>query len=320
MATAAAESLTLARRSGRPEYAALATGHAVLGFTSLFHFAPDLAAGHAARARRLADAAAQPMLCFAVSLLEGAARFDAGQRAGGVRLMRAARRGLGDAALPPELVGAAALLEHQACVSVGWESPAREVASWAVSRIGRTAEIAVLTAWSAVARGDTEAARTAVKPVVDGDVRALVPLAPLEARLVETALALGADERTRARHSLAAALALAEPAALIRPFEHAAPAVRQLLVDQIGGFGTSEGFAARVHKTLSVHDDPRGPLTVQERVVLRQLTSQRSLDEIAGNLEVSVNTVKTHVRAIYAKLGVNNRRAAVITARERGLT
>jgi LuxR family maltose regulon positive regulatory protein len=34
---------------------------------------------------------------------------------------------------------------------------------------------------------------------------------------------------------------------------------------------------------------------------------------------LSVNTVKTHVRAIYTKLGVSNRRAAVVTARELGL-
>jgi LuxR family maltose regulon positive regulatory protein len=37
-------------------------------------------------------------------------------------------------------------------------------------------------------------------------------------------------------------------------------------------------------------------------------------------MSVSVNTVKTHVRAIYAKLGVNNRRAAVVAGRQLGLS
>jgi LuxR family maltose regulon positive regulatory protein len=36
-------------------------------------------------------------------------------------------------------------------------------------------------------------------------------------------------------------------------------------------------------------------------------------------MSVSVNTVKTHVRAIYAKLGVNNRREAVVAGRRYGL-
>ena len=44
-----------------------------------------------------------------------------------------------------------------------------------------------------------------------------------------------------------------------------------------------------------------------------------SLDEIAADLTVSVNTVKSHVRSIYAKLGVSSRLFAVLAAHERGL-
>jgi LuxR family maltose regulon positive regulatory protein len=98
--------------------------------------------------------------------------------------------------------------------------------------------------------------------------------------------------------------------------------VRQLLVDQVGGFGRSETFVTLVRHALSELDcgDADGLLTGREHVVLAQLTSQQSLDEVAVYLSVSVNTVKTHVRAIYAKLGVNNRRAAVVAARGLGLT
>ena len=48
-------------------------------------------------------------------------------------------------------------------------------------------------------------------------------------------------------------------------------------------------------------------------------TQAALLAEIAEDLAVSVNTVKSHVRAIYGKLGVNTRRTAVLTALERGL-
>jgi LuxR family maltose regulon positive regulatory protein len=53
--------------------------------------------------------------------------------------------------------------------------------------------------------------------------------------------------------------------------------------------------------------------------VLRLLPTLRSFDEIAEDLTISANTVKTHVRAIYAKLGVTKRRDAVAIALEHGL-
>jgi LuxR family maltose regulon positive regulatory protein len=44
-----------------------------------------------------------------------------------------------------------------------------------------------------------------------------------------------------------------------------------------------------------------------------------NLDEIAGDLAVSVNTIKSHVRAIQGKPGVSTRRSAVMMAYDRGL-
>jgi LuxR family maltose regulon positive regulatory protein len=61
------------------------------------------------------------------------------------------------------------------------------------------------------------------------------------------------------------------------------------------------------------------PLTARERAVLRLLPTLRSFEEIAEDLTVSANTVKTHVRAIYTKLGVTRRRDAVAVAVARGL-
>ena len=60
-------------------------------------------------------------------------------------------------------------------------------------------------------------------------------------------------------------------------------------------------------------------LSDREFTVLGMLPSLLSLDEIAVDLTVSVNTVKSHVRSIYTKLGVSSRRLAVLAAHDRGL-
>jgi LuxR family maltose regulon positive regulatory protein len=61
-------------------------------------------------------------------------------------------------------------------------------------------------------------------------------------------------------------------------------------------------------------------LSEAELSVLRLLRSELSQREIAGELHLSFNTIKTHTRNIYRKLGVDQRGAAVARAREIGLT
>ena len=61
------------------------------------------------------------------------------------------------------------------------------------------------------------------------------------------------------------------------------------------------------------------PLTPQEERVLRQLATGRTNAEIARDLIVSVNTIRTQVQSIYHKLGVNNRVAASEMARQLGI-
>ena len=58
------------------------------------------------------------------------------------------------------------------------------------------------------------------------------------------------------------------------------------------------------------------PLSQSELDVLRLLGSDLGGPEIARELVVSLNTVRTHTKNIYAKLGVNNRRAAVRRAEQ----
>ena len=64
---------------------------------------------------------------------------------------------------------------------------------------------------------------------------------------------------------------------------------------------------------------PRETLTQGESRVLRYLPSNLSAREIAGELYLSLNTVKTHQRHLYRKLDVRNRTQAVERARALGL-
>ena len=61
------------------------------------------------------------------------------------------------------------------------------------------------------------------------------------------------------------------------------------------------------------------PLTPSERRVLELLPTQLTADQMAARLFVSTNTVKSHQRHLYTKLGVTTRTAAVERARELGL-
>jgi LuxR family maltose regulon positive regulatory protein len=65
--------------------------------------------------------------------------------------------------------------------------------------------------------------------------------------------------------------------------------------------------------------EPAEPLTERELVVLRLLATRLSNREMGRELYVSVNTIRSHVKAVYRKLGVRTRAEAVARAREAGL-
>ena len=61
-----------------------------------------------------------------------------------------------------------------------------------------------------------------------------------------------------------------------------------------------------------------GPLSDRELTVVRYLASRLTYKEIATEIFVSTNTLKTHVKRIYRKLGVSSRSEAVAEARRLG--
>jgi len=74
-----------------------------------------------------------------------------------------------------------------------------------------------------------------------------------------------------------------------------------------------------LHRAARGRALPAGALTDRELAVLRLLPTRLTQQEIAQELYVSVNTVRTHIQGIYRKLGVASRQEAITHARELGL-
>src|SRR6266545_633625 len=122
--------------------------------------------------------------------------------------------------------------------------------------------------------------------------------------------------------SLQRALTLAEPEGYVRIFVAEGPPMASLL-RAVAKQGIAPSYVRRllaaVNKTEDSTPVKQGliePLSERELDVLRLLGTDLAGPDIARELIVSLNTVRTHTRNIYAKLGVNNRRAAVRRATE----
>ncbi|MFF9087679.1 LuxR C-terminal-related transcriptional regulator [Streptomyces sp. NPDC014991] len=192
-----------------------------------------------------------------------------------------------------------------------------------VSRAGEPAYAADL-AWAQLAAGNREAAIGLLDHVRTGDRSG--PRVTVRAALVRARDAEEAGDTATARKQLAHALLEARRERLRRPFLEAGPRIRRLL-DSPSLQGLAAGWLTPDRS--GPHDGP-GPaayapplvveeLSAREREVVGGLADMLSTEEIAARLYVSANTVKTHLKSLYRKLGVNGRAEAVRRAREHGL-
>jgi LuxR family maltose regulon positive regulatory protein len=132
-----------------------------------------------------------------------------------------------------------------------------------------------------------------------------------------------AGDGAAATTSLHKALALAEPQGYVRSFLDADPALTSLL-RPIAGAGDAHatrilasGRSAPLRRRSGSNDPDE--LSDRELDVLRLLRSDLSGPEVARELHVSLNTLRTHTKHIYTKLGATNRREAVTRAADLGL-
>lgn len=186
--------------------------------------------------------------------------------------------------------------------------------------LGGPGEHALQEARLRLTAGDVARADHAVGPWLDrppGD-RAAHPRTVVEATTI-AALAAGArDEQDVVRRWVSEALDIAGATGTTAPLLQAGPRLGPLLQRNLSELG--ERMAAALEVLDRTRPTGAGelvePLTDREMEVLVHLPTLMSNAEIASGLYLSVNTVKTHLKAVYRKLGVEGRRQAVVRGRE----
>jgi LuxR family transcriptional regulator, maltose regulon positive regulatory protein len=187
------------------------------------------------------------------------------------------------------------------------------------------AEMRIAEAAVCLGRGDPEQALEVLRPTIERSVPTIHPrVAPMDALLFAAAAQDALGDTRAVEESLERALDIAEADGILLPFAMAP--VRPLLerhprhrtahatlladiLDVISGSGPRRNEIPPLQEELSA----------AELRVVRFLPSNLKAPEIAAELFVSPNTVRTHMRHIYSKLDAHSRREAVDRARELGL-
>jgi LuxR family transcriptional regulator, maltose regulon positive regulatory protein len=215
------------------------------------------------------------------------------------------------------------LAESRACAAEGDVQAAVAAAERGGSGASPEAAVTLAQAWAAA--GDTGQAQRALVPALEAD-HPVPDRVRLQAWLVDARLSYTSDDGARGRRSLASALRLAEREQLRLPFAaergwlwpvlrrdpELAETHRRLLAPALG----AEQLPALAKVADQVPVVLVEPLTEREREVLMHVSGMLSTAEVASEMYISVNTVKTHLRSIYRKLASAHRGEAVRRARE----
>jgi LuxR family maltose regulon positive regulatory protein len=200
-----------------------------------------------------------------------------------------------------------------------------EAALAAAKRAGGSPAAAVTLAHAWVAAGDGDNARRALAPVLTAH-EGVPEWVRVQACLVDARLSYHAGDRVRGRRSLRCALRLAEREQLRLPFalergwigpvlqrDPELAGAHQHLLRPAGHHGPPLAAPQAANETAIPAVEP---LTEREREVLRHVSVMLTTAEIASELYISTNTVKSHIKNICHKLAATHRGEAVRRARQ----
>ncbi len=171
-----------------------------------------------------------------------------------------------------------------------------------------------------IAQGEKKAAAERLKTLYDEDIRGQLQGMAIKVRVCQ---ALAADTTEFALRFLAEVMAITEPEGYIRTFVDEGRLLAPLLRYAITR-GIFPDYASRLLTVIEAEEalklsavkEPQPLLSERELEVLRLVAAGLSSREIAGKLNVSLNTTNTHIRHIFEKLDSKSRVQAVAQARE----
>jgi LuxR family maltose regulon positive regulatory protein len=205
---------------------------------------------------------------------------------------------------------------------LGMPGEARDALAALADEPAGSGEIGNARAVICLAEGDPAAALAAIQGVLDGTAPVIGYVTVVEAHLLAGLAYRELGDLRAAKQAAERALALAEADRLVLPF--AMTGARELLEalprQETAHAALVTDILDIMHGSSVILEENPAPLAEElspgELRVLRYLPTNLSRPEIAGELSISVNTVNTHCRKIYAKLGADARSAAVHRARE----
>ena len=322
----AREAFELAREHGLEDDSAVAVAYIVLGAAHVWRGRVDeaehwLKLGESGLAQE-ANAAPGLVLYACRQLLE----FIRGEPAQAMTYLRAAERMEMSLVMPHAWTRRMRGARLRGLIRLGETDRVAQAFDEMDQDLRATPEMRVILAELRLAQDDPTGAADAVAPIVGGALAVPAPIFEIQALLLEAIARDALRDSGAASRALERALDLAEPGGLQYPFLlHPAP---DLLERQARLRTTHAALISEILNLLSGHAPAARPedveplwepLSESELRVLRYLPTNLRASEIAGELFVSLNTIRTHLRNVYAKLGVHSRADAVKRARELGL-
>jgi LuxR family transcriptional regulator, maltose regulon positive regulatory protein len=317
----AGEALALAERRGWSQNPSAACAYLVLGGA---HFEwGDLAA-----AERYLDLAMacrpEPAISGTIGLTRAVAARARGEPAAGLAILRGAQQELERLNGPYVLAASLRQWEARLLAATGRVEEARALLSTSDGPAPPSAATPAVQAELQLAEGDAASAVATLAPCLDGSASPPVAYQRLEALLLDAVARQRLGDLDAAATSLEQALQAAEPEGYRQIFWNLGEEVHALLLRHrqrgtahlqlLTELLDQSAFSA-LPTTLPPPVALAAPLTDREQAVLSFLDGDLSTRQIAGELYVSVNTVRSQVRSIYRKLNASSRDDAVRRAR-----
>jgi LuxR family maltose regulon positive regulatory protein len=277
------------------------------------------------RSERVFGTETEPAAMLGVHYSRAVLELARGRDADALAALQAAERIGGRLTAPSALTTPMRAMMLHTLVRLGDTGRAEQVLDGLGEHDCGRAETRIATAVLRLAQGDPGAAAATLAPVLDGSAPVLQRVWLAHAFLLEAIARDSLDDADAAARSLERALDLAEPdGALLWFVLHPVPG----MLERHARHRTAH--AALITEIRDLHAGqtpapatgalpPLEPLSSSEIRVLRYLPTNLTVPEIASELYVSHNTVRTHMRHLYAKLGTHRRADTIARARDLGL-